>query len=211
MTIRRRQQSGRYMAVIMVMALALALCACVSRPGSSVLTPVATVDGAKQVTIFVASTRATDPSAPTFLTDRITTATTYVRYVVSIPPTHRPTEIEWPKDVPDPTRHFAIVSSERLDERRFFAEVGATAARGEGLGRDVAIFVHGFNNNFPESLFRTAQLTADVHVAQSAVLFAWPSKAAITGYLADKDAVTFSRDALARVVQRVAGDCHIRG
>lgn len=58
MTIRRRQQSGRYMAVILITALALALCACASRPGSSVLTPVAAVEGAKQVTIFVASTRA---------------------------------------------------------------------------------------------------------------------------------------------------------
>lgn len=211
MAIRRRQQSGRYMAAILITALALALCACAARPGSSVLTPVAAVEGAKQVTIFVASTRATDPSTPTFLTDRFTATTTYVRYVVSIPPTHRPTEIEWPTDVPDPTRHVAIVSSERLDERRFFAEVGGTAARGEGLGRDVAIFVHGFNSNFPESLFRTAQLTADVQVAQSAVLFSWPSKAAITGYLADKDAVTFSRDALARVVERVAGDRHVRG
>src|SRR5690606_26937046 len=48
-------------------------------------------------------------------------------------------------------------------------------------------------------------------VAQSAVLFSWPSKAAITGYLADKDAVTFSRDALARLVERVAADRHVRG
>ncbi|MCD4658935.1 MAG: hypothetical protein K8S26_02620, partial [Agrobacterium sp.] len=125
------------MAVTLITALALALCACGSRPGSSVLTPVTVVEGAKQVTIFVASTRAADPSASTFLTDRIAATTTYVRYVVSIPPNHQPTEIEWPVDVPDPTRHFAIVSSERLDERRFFAEVGATAARGEGLGRDV--------------------------------------------------------------------------
>ncbi|HAU76022.1 MAG TPA: hypothetical protein DCW88_10975 [Agrobacterium sp.] len=211
MTIRRRQQFGRYMAVALITALALALCACASRPGSSVLTPVAAVEGAKHVTIFVASTRAPDPSAPTFLTNGMTATTTYVRYVVSIPPAHRPTEIEWPTEVPDPTRHFAIVSSERLDERRFFAEVGATAARGEALDRDVAIFVHGFNNNFPESLFRTAQLTADVHVAQSAVLFSWPSKAAVTGYLADKDAVTFSRDALAQLVERVASDRHVRG
>ncbi|MGV6876065.1 alpha/beta hydrolase [Pseudochelatococcus sp. B33] len=211
MTIRQRQQSGRSMAVALIAALALALGACASRPGSSVLTPVTAVEGTKRVTIFVASTRAAEPSTPTFLTDGITATTTYVRYVVSIPPTHRPTEVEWPTDVPDPARHFAVVSSERLDERRFLAEVGATAARGEGLGRDVAIFVHGFNNNFPESLFRTAQLTVDVHVAQSAVLFSWPSKAAITGYLADKDAVTFSRDALARLVERVAADRRVRG
>lgn len=208
---RGRRQSVRYMAVALVAMLAITLGACASRPGSSVLTPVTGVEGAKRVTVFVASTRAAEPTASTFLTDGIATTTNYVRYVISIPPIHRPTEIEWPTDVPDPARHFAVVSSERLDERRFLAEVGASAARGEALGRDVAIFVHGFNNNFQESLFRTAQLTVDVNVAQSAVLFSWPSKAAVVGYLADKEAVTFSRDALARLVERVAADRRVRG
>ena len=206
-----RRQSARYMAVALMATMALALGACASRPGPSVLTPVTGVEGAKRVTIFVASTRAAEPGAPTILTDGIATTPNYVRYVVSIPPSHRPTEIAWPSDVPDPARHFAVVSSERLDEGRFLAEVGASAARGEALGRDAAIFVHGFNNNFQESLFRAAQLTADVNVARSAVLFTWPSKAAITGYLADKDAVTFSRDALARLVERVAADRRVRG
>jgi esterase/lipase superfamily enzyme len=199
------------MAVALMATLALALGACAARPDSSVLTPVTGVEGAKHVTIFVASTRAAEPGAPTILTDGIATTPNYVRYVVSIPPIHRPTEIEWPSEVPDPVRHFAVVSSERLDEGMFLAEVGAYAARGAALGRDAAIFVHGFNNNFQESLFRTAQLTADVNVARSAVLFAWPSKAAVTGYLADKDAVTFSRDALARLVERVAADRRVRG
>ncbi|HEV7327697.1 MAG TPA: alpha/beta hydrolase [Bosea sp. (in: a-proteobacteria)] len=199
------------MAVAMIVPLALTLSACASRPGSSVLTPVAGVEGAKQVTIFVASTRAAEPGTPTILTDTITTTTNYIRYVVSIPPTHRPTEIQWPTDVPDPARHFSVISSEPLDEKRFLTEVGASAARGEALGRDVGIFIHGFNNNFQESLFRAAQLTVDVNLARSAVLFTWPSKATITGYLADKDAVTFSRDALARLVQGVAGERRIRG
>lgn len=199
------------MAVALIAMPALTLGACASRPGSSVLTPVTTVEGAKRVTIFVASTRAAEPAAPAVLTEAATTTTNYIRYVVSIPPTHRPTEIQWPTDVPDPARHFAVVSSEPLDERRFVAEVGASAARGEALGRDVGIFIHGFNNNFQESLFRAAQLTVDVNVARSAVLFTWPSKAAITGYLADKDAVTFSRDALARLVERVAADRRVRG
>lgn len=208
---RGKRQSPRYRAVALMATLALALGACASRPGPSVLTPVAGVEGAKRVTIFVASTRAAGLGAPAILTDAIETTPNYVRYVVSIPPIHRPTEIEWPTDVPDPARHFAVLSSERLDERRFFAEVGASAARGEALGRDAAIFVHGFNNNLQESLFRTAQLTVDVNVARSAVLFSWPSKAAVTGYLADKDAVTLSRDALARLVERVASDRRVRG
>lgn len=206
-----RQQSVRYMAAALIAALALALGACASRPGPSVLTPVPGVDGAKLVTVFVASTRAPEPSAPTLLTHGLATTPTYVRYVVSIPPTHRPTEIEWPTDVPDPAKHFAVVSSERVDEKRFLAEVGASAARGEALGPDVGIFVHGFNNSFQESLFRMAQLIVDGSAARSGVLFSWPSKAAVTGYLADKDAVTFSRDALAQLVERVAADRRVRG
>lgn len=199
------------MAVALIAMPALTLGACASRPSSAVLTPVTAVESAKRVTIFVASTRAAEPAAPAVLTDAATTTTNYIRYVVSIPPTHRLAEIQWPTDVPDPTRHFAVVSSEPLDEKRFLAEVGSSAARGEALGRDVGIFVHGFNNNFQESLFRAAQLTVDVNVARSAILFTWPSKAAITGYLADKDAVTFSRDALARLVERVAADHRVRG
>jgi esterase/lipase superfamily enzyme len=88
------QQSVRYMAAALIAALALALGACASRPGPSVLTPVPGVDGAKLVTVFVASTRAPETSAPTLLTHGLATTPTYVRYVVSIPPTRRPTEIE---------------------------------------------------------------------------------------------------------------------
>ena len=208
---RDQRRSARYMAAALIAALALAVGACGSRPGHSVLTPVAGVEGAKRVTVFVASTRAPEPSAPTLLTHGIATTPTYIRYVISIPPTHRPTEIEWPTDVPDPARHFAVVSSERLDEKSFFAEVGASAARREALGPDVGIFVHGFNNSFQESLFRMAQLIVDGNAAQSGVLLSWPSKAAVTGYLADKDAVTFSRDALAHLIERVAADRRVRG
>ncbi len=211
MTTRAQQQPARYIAFALIAAFAVASGACALRPGPSVLTPVPGVEGATRVTILVASTRAAQPGAPTVLTDGLATTPNYLRYVVSIPPRHRPTEIEWPSDVPDPARHFAIVSSERLDEGRFLAEVGASAARGEALGRDAAIFVHGFNNNFQESLFRAAQLTADVNVARSAVLFSWPSRARVTGYLADKDAVTFSRDALAQLFERVAADRRVRG
>lgn len=199
------------MAVAVFAMLAHFLGACASRPSSSVLAPVSSIEGAKRVTIFVARTRAADLGAPTVLTDAITTTTNYIRYVVSIPSTHRRTETEWSTDSPDPARHFAVVSSETLDEKRFLAEVGASAGSGEAMGRDVGIFIHGFNSSFQESLFRAAQLTVDVNVARSAVLFTWPSKAAITGYLADKDAVTFSRDALARLVEGVAAERRVRG
>ena len=205
------QQSLRYAVAALIAAFALTLGACASRPGPSVLAPVTGIDGTRLVTVFVASTRAREMSSPALLTNQITTTPSYVRYVISIPPIHRPTEIEWPTDLPDPARHFAVVSSEAVDEKGFFEEVGGSAGRAEALGRDVGIFVHGFNNSFQESLFRMAQLVVDGNVTHSAVLFTWPSKAEVTAYLADREAATFSRDALAHLIARVAADRHVRG
>jgi esterase/lipase superfamily enzyme len=49
-----------------------------------------------------------------------------------------------------------------------------------------------------------AQLVADGGIDVSPILFAWPSEGTISGYGADKEAVTYSRDALARVLTLVA-------
>jgi esterase/lipase superfamily enzyme len=70
--------------------------------------------------------------------------------------------------------------------------------------RFVGIFVHGYNNSFQQSLFRTAQLVADGDSGRSAVLFCWPSKAELTGYIADKNAVTLSRDARSPTLSRAS-------
>lgn len=204
-----RLRSSRRLAVVALAALALGACA--PRPGPSVLNPVAGAGAAKLVTVYVATTRAPEPGAPARFTEQVAVAPAYVRYIVSIPPTHRPTEIEWPSGAPDPAKSFTVVSAERLGEEKFVGEIGTAAARGEILDRDVGIFVHGYNNSFQESLFRMAQLVADANVGRSAVLFSWPSKASLTGYLADKEAVTFSRDALAHVVARIAAERRVRG
>ncbi|MFC3692480.1 alpha/beta hydrolase [Chenggangzhangella methanolivorans] len=193
-----------------VLLLALALCGCAQRPGLTVLDPVTATPGAKLVSIYVATTRSVDGDDAPRPTNAIAVAPSYLRYVVSIPPTHRPAQIEWPSGAPDPTKDFAVVSSERLEEDQMVAELGAAAARGDVMDREVHVFVHGFNNSFQESLFRMAQLVADADVGRAAVLFSWPSKAAVTGYLADKEAVTFSRDALAHVLARLAAERRIR-
>jgi esterase/lipase superfamily enzyme len=70
--------------------------------------------------------------------------------------------------------------------------------------REVVIFVHGYNYNFQESLYRMAQLVADGGSDVSPILFAWPSEGTVTGYGADKEAVTYSRDSLAHVLTMVA-------
>jgi esterase/lipase superfamily enzyme len=55
-------------------------------------------------------------------------------------------------------------------------------------------------------VFRLAQMAADADVTGTPVLFAWPSEARLTGYVADKDAVTASRDQLAGLLAMLTRD-----
>ena len=56
----------------------------------------------------------------------------------------------------------------------------------------VGVFVHGFNTNFQEAVYRLAQMAADADVDGVPILFAWPSAAKATRYAVDKEAVTYS-------------------
>jgi esterase/lipase superfamily enzyme len=53
--------------------------------------------------------------------------------------------------------------------------------------------VHGFNNNFQESLFRLTQLQADAKIDGIPILFSWPSQGQVTAYEMDKEAASYSR------------------
>jgi hypothetical protein len=47
----------------------------------------------------------------------------------------------------------------------------------DGAGVGAGIFVHGFNYNFPETVFRLAQLSADATLEGPQIAFSWPSQA----------------------------------
>lgn len=65
------------------------------------------------------------------------------------------------------------------------------------------IFVHGYNNNFQESLYRLAQIGADAGIKGVPILFAWPSQAVVAEYGADKAAAAYSRDYLIELLTMV--------
>lgn len=182
--------------------LILALAGCAGRPGAEALNVSQAVEPqARQVTIFVATTRTSVPG-PGFGSARAPQLN-YATYTVSVPPDHRAGEIEWPRNGnPDPSKTFAVIAQKSLSSEEFYREVSRAAAGRQHQGKetDVGVFVHGFNFNFQESLFRMVQMSADANVDGVPVLFAWPSQAALTGYLADKESVTFSRDFLADVL-----------
>jgi esterase/lipase superfamily enzyme len=159
------------------------------------------------VTVYVATTRErTAPDLNAFTTDRAA-GLNYAEFTISIPPGHKAGEIEWPGAAPDPAASFVTVRQTVLDEATFHKRI---ANRTERRGQDVGVFVHGYNTNFQEALFRLAQLSADSQLDTTPVLFAWPSEAAVTGYVADREAVTYSRDYLAHVLSMLARERSVR-
>lgn len=168
---------------------------CASRPGSEVLAPVSGARSANRlVTVYVASTRSWSTVEPTDRAAAEPVRLEFSAYTISLPPKHKRGEIEWPKGKPDPDRHFTVIERASLDPSAFLRKVReATAKDPAGIA---GVYVHGYNSNFPESLFRAAQLSGDADFPGAPIVFDWPSRAQLSAYLADKEAATFSRDGL---------------
>ncbi len=168
---------------------------CAGRPGPEVLATVATAAPAgEQVTIYVATTRARATADSNVFTDQPARSVNYAAFTISIPPNHVPGEIEWPKGQGDPSKDFVVVEQQLLDAESF-RRLTLAETRERKTGR-YGVFVHGYNNNFQEALFRAAQMANDSGHRSTAVLFDWPSAAKLAGYVTDKDNATYSRDAL---------------
>ncbi|WP_337266896.1 alpha/beta hydrolase [Oryzifoliimicrobium ureilyticus] len=173
-----------------------ALAGCAARPGPDVLKVSATtqpVPGARTVKVYVATTRERKAPGENIFTNGRSFNINYAEFTISVPPGHKAGNIEWPSGKPDPRRDFVTIEQRALDRTSFEREIERSKSPRKP---DVGVFVHGFNNNFQESLYRLVQISADAGNKDVPILFAWPSQASITGYVADKDSVTFSRDSL---------------
>lgn len=183
---------------------AASLGGCANRPGPEMLNTVSQSNlppGARAISVYVATTRDRATPQDDLFTDGRSLSVNFAQYRIAIPPTHIPGAIEWAKETPDPRTDFATLDRMALDRAQFESAVVRAQAPAK---REVVVFVHGFNNNFQEALFRLAQIMADSKGQAVPVLFAWPSEASVTGYIADKDAATASRDGLVDVLTKLA-------
>jgi esterase/lipase superfamily enzyme len=189
--------------ILLCLTVFLGLAACAAR-GVITLVPGALIEGAVEQRVFVASNRLSGQAEngallffdQTFGDVRDATLK-FGRVTLSIPPTHRVGVIEWPLGAePDPMRHFLAVDELRYGSDAAFLRDVKGAARGEG----VTIFVHGFNVNNAEAVYRLAQIAHDFGAREPVVAFSWPSAGSPRGYVYDRDSVMFSRDDLEEVL-----------
>lgn len=154
-------------------------------------------------TILVATARRPGPPDQGYGPER-SDQPNFASYQISVPRQRAPGSVTFPpKDgTPDPARDFLVASMQPLPgDQGFVSALNKAALAQPPKDREAVLFTHGYNTNFPEGLYRSAQLQQDIAGRPIAVHFAWPSVGRTQGYLTDRESVLFSRDALDRTIR----------
>ncbi|MEM7296032.1 MAG: alpha/beta hydrolase [Pseudomonadota bacterium] len=173
----------------------LALSACTPRGSITQIHDSLALGGAREHNIHVVSTRSELTSPPFFGRGRGQDAR-YARFTVSVPDRRETGRIAWRRtEDPDPSTQFLTTSYEALASgpalRQSLSKELSTTETDE-----IILFVHGFNTNFSEALYRLAQIAEDYEIPGAPILFAWPAAEDAGGYLYARDSALLNRDAL---------------
>lgn len=160
---------------------------------------------ATQLDILVATNRAKSANGSEIYGSQRANGMNYGEIGVSVPASHKPGQVETPRRGPaNPNTHFGVTNAREFDtEVAFSARIAERALALAPAQREAVIFVHGFNNTFPEALYRFGQMTYDFRVSGLPVLFSWPSGGDAKTYLYDRDSVLFARDGLEALLDRL--------
>jgi esterase/lipase superfamily enzyme len=193
----------RRLGLVVIMALfGMVLAACAGR-GTILLYPDCAEVGSVQ-RLLVATVREPE-KGPVVLSGRRAPQASYFDFSVSVPPEREPGTVRFPQgDRPNPETDFTTVSASRLgDSRAFQGAINRMIAEGASPQNEVVIFVHGFNVNFAEGLYRQAQLVQDFQSETISVNFSWASAASVWSYAFDRESALIARDALEQVITAV--------
>lgn len=168
-------------------------------------TEVSTAQSKAIIPIFVATNRArSDNLSLPYSAERSQTLN-FAKFDIGIPKTHVPGEVEKTGRTPDPERHFVATSYQPIDGRKkFVADLDAALMQRPAQDREILIFVHGYNNNFADSIFRNAQIAYDYNVKSVLLHYAWPSGGSLPLYVYDRDSALVGRGGLAETIEIAA-------
>jgi esterase/lipase superfamily enzyme/HEAT repeat protein len=131
---------------------------------------------------------------------------------VSIPVVHQPGELESPQLFkfeikPDTEKHVVLTNVGRLDKDAFHAALKTEMDR---KGKNLFVFIHGYNVSFEDAARRTGQMAYDLKFPGAPVFYSWPSQANWYSYSTDQDNIELSasqiRDFLVDIATRSNAD-----
>lgn len=177
---------------LIILAVPLVLSACVDRSVSETV-PSALSIGTPE-TVFATTTRAREPDGSYGF--RRGEDLKFLETTVSVPPTHTPGTLKFSYANPNPKKQFVLAEVTEFDGPQDFRD----RLRGAD---EVTIFVHGYNSTQTETIFRAAQLTHDIGIPGSILVYSWPSRATGYGYAYDLDSMLFARDGLEQTIREL--------
>ncbi|MEK6204194.1 MAG: alpha/beta hydrolase, partial [Amylibacter sp.] len=128
--------------------------------------------------VFVATTRQPSEKPYDFNTLR-TSKLSYARYDISIPPNHEVGKIEWPKKKPNIATDFVITDAEIYNKPSDFGSEVKTTNKQYHHRDEAVIFIHGYNNNYQESIDEIVDLEKNLKeiIGYNPIIigFSWPS------------------------------------
>ncbi|WP_378946203.1 alpha/beta hydrolase [Mesorhizobium sp. ANAO-SY3R2] len=162
-------------------------------------------ESAAVVPIYVATMRARSDNLSLPFSAERSPHLNFAKFEIGIPKTHVVGKVESTGRTPDPARNFVAVSFQPIDtKQKFIDDLNAALAKRPPDEQEIFIFVHGYNNNFADSIFRNAQIVHDYHVKAVALHYAWPSGGSLPLYVYDRDSAVYSRDGLADTIEIAA-------
>lgn len=173
--------------------------ACAER-GRIDVVPSAAAIGAQQ-NILVATSRTPAGDGVNF-TRTPAPGLSFSQVSVSVPPERTPGTVSFPgAGGPDPRTDFLMVSTTQIaDQQAFIRAVNARVAEQPPDEREAFVFVHGFNTNFAEGLYRQAQMRHDFKTPGISVHYSWPSAANVRAYATDRESALLARDDLEALI-----------
>ena len=196
----------RFRFALLLPILFLAACAGSRPDGGALEVTAAPAPEATEHELLVAATRERAESGPAMFNGERASRLDFADLEISVPPSHRTGNIEWPSPLPgDPKKQFVARSLAYVDgadafEKRLAARV---AALPKGR-RSIAVIVHGFNTDFDEAVFRATQIVHDTGFDGVPVLFTWASRGSVFDYVYDRDSATIARDGLEELLRIAA-------
>jgi esterase/lipase superfamily enzyme len=173
-----------------------------------VLAPIAaTVPNASVADLLVVTTRRPSGDPGTLYGGQRDSGFSIDAIKVSIPPesARKVGEVQWPKRLPpNPKTDFATLAVNRLPPT--YKAGSDWLAQNLPESRDVLVFVHGFNNQYEDAVYRFAQIFHDSKAAVAPILFTWPSGGSVFDYNYDRESTIYSRNGLETLLHLLARD-----
>lgn len=76
--------------------------------------------------------------------------------------------------------------------------------------KSALVYVHGFRNTFKDAALRMAQITYDLGIDLTPILFSWPSKGNLLGYFADEEMASISIKHFVKLIRDIHSNTGIK-